>query len=120
MYLFLDFLFLVFHASLILFILTGWLWRKARRLHLVITSLTCLSWFGLGWFFGLGYCPCTDWHWRIKRALGQTDLPTSYVNYYLDQLTGRSWDPILVGSTVMAVGVAIFGLSVALNWRDTH
>jgi hypothetical protein len=27
-----------------------------------------LSWFGLGLFYGIGYCPSTDWHWRIKRA----------------------------------------------------
>lgn len=118
MYVFLDFFFLFFHASLILFILTGWIWLKTRRLHLLATSLTCLSWFGLGFFYGFGYCPSTDWHWRVKKALGETGLPHSYVKYYLDRLTGSDWDPLLVGSTVVIVGLAALVVSIRLNWRD--
>jgi hypothetical protein len=118
MYAVLDIFFLVFHASLIVFILTGWIWKRTRRLHLLVMSLTVFSWFGLGLFYGMGYCPSTDWHWQIKRARGQTGLPNSYVKYYLDRLTGLNWNPRLVDNTVVLTGLAAFGLSIALNWRD--
>ena len=118
MYVFLDTFFLVFHASWVSFILTGWIWRRTRRLHLALAILTCLSWFVLGYFYGFGYCPFTDWHWQVKRALGETNLPDSYVNYYLDRLTGVNWNPFLTGIFVMLAGVAALILSVVLNVRD--
>lgn len=118
MYGFLDIFFVVFHSLLIGFNLIGWIWKKTRRLHLVVLTLTVLSWFGLGAFYGFGYCPCTDWHWRVKRALGQTDLPASYVKYYLDRLTGIDWSPQFVDATVLAVTLAALGVSAWLNWRD--
>lgn len=118
MYSFLDIFFVVFHSVLIGFNLIGWIWKKTRRLHLVVLTLTVLSWFGLGAFYGFGYCPCTDWHWRVKRALGQTDLPASYVKYYLDRLTGIDWSPQFVDATVLAVTLAALGVSAWLNWRD--
>jgi hypothetical protein len=118
MYVFLDIFFFVFHASLILFILSGWVWPRTRPFHLFVITLTFLSWFGLGSFYGFGYCPSTDWHWRVKETLGETDLPDTYVKYYLDRLTGLDWDPNLVGWSVLLVGLAALGVSVALNWRD--
>ncbi len=118
LYAFLDAFFVLFHGSLVLFVLTGWIWRQTRRLHLLVTALTCMSWFGLGLFYGIGYCPSTDWHWRIKRARGETDLPDSYVKYCLDRLTGVDWDPFLVGIIVILAGVTVLVLSIALNWRD--
>jgi hypothetical protein len=118
MYLLLDIFFLVFHTLLVLFNLTGWIWRETRRLHLVVLTLTCLSWFGLGLFYGFGYCPCTHWHWRVKRELGETDLPDSYVKYYLDLLTGLDWDSLLVDMSVLLLGLAALGTSAWLNWRD--
>src|SRR5262249_21584689 len=118
MYAVLDILFIVFHASLIVFILTGWIWMSTRRLHLLVISFTILSWFGLGVFYGIGYCPSTDWHWRVKTARGEIGLPNSYVKYYLDHLTGLSWDPRLVDSAVLIIGLAALGLSIVLNWQD--
>ena len=118
MYTFLDVFFLVFHTALIGFNLTGWIWKKTRRLHLGVISLTIFSWVGLGFFYGFGYCPCTDWHWQVKRALGETGLPASYVKYYLDALTGWDWDPLLVDPAVGVIGLVAFGLSVWLNVRD--
>ena len=118
MYTFLDIFFLVFHTALIGFNVTGWIWEKTRRLHLAVISLTILSWFGLGFFYGFGYCPCTDWHWQVKRALGETGLPASYVKYYLDKLTGLDWDPSLVDPAVGVIGLVAFGLSIWLNGRD--
>lgn len=118
MYAFLDVFFVVFHGGLVLFNLVGWIWQKTRKLHLATISLTILSWFGLGIFYGWGYCPCTDWHWDVKRRLGETDLPASYVKYYLDAITGLSWDPGLVNGIVLVLGLGALGLSIWLNLRD--
>ena len=114
----LDYFFIFFHGSLTLFNLVGWIWRKTRRYHLVSTGLTILSWFGLGIFYGWGYCPCTEWHWQIKRKLGEIDLPYSYVKYYADTLTGISWNAVVIDATVVGLGVTVFALSCWYNWRD--
>lgn len=118
MYVFLDVFFVIFHGAIVVFNVTGWIWRRTRRLHLLVISLTFLSWFGLGIFFGWGYCPSTDWHWDVKRQLGETDLPASYVKYYADALTGTSWDPLLVNTVVIVVALAALIASVVLNRRD--
>ena len=118
MYAFLDYFFFIFHGSLVIFDLTGWAWRRTRRLHLITIGLTILSWFGLGIFYGWGYCPCTDWHWEVKREIGETNLPNSYVKYYVDKLTGFTWDPLVVDTTVLILGLFAFALSCWLNWQD--
>ncbi len=117
-YQFLDIFFMVFHFGLILFNLTGWLWYKTRRLHLYVISATIFSWIGLGIFYGWGYCPCTDWHWQVKRALGETDLPASYIKYYLDLVFGFTWDPFLVDVLVAGLGISAFLVSLILNFRN--
>ena len=114
----LDVLFLVLHSGLVLFNLTGWIWRRTRRWHLVVIGLTVLSWFGLGLFYGWGYCPCTDWHWQVKRALGETGLPNSYIKYYLDRTSGLDWDPPVVDGLVLVCGLGALAISVVLNVRD--
>lgn len=110
--------FVVFHGTLILFILVGWIWPRTRPLHLLVIGLTVSSWFVLGFFYGFGYCPFTDWHWQVKEALGETNLPNTYVKYYLDRLSGRQWDDILVGRIVGLIGLIALAVSVALNRRD--
>ncbi len=115
---FLDVFFFLFHTGLVAFNLTGWIWRKTRRLHLVIMSLTILSWFGLGLFYGIGYCPCTDWHWQVKRGLGAEYLPASYVKYYLDRVTGLDLDPGLIDAGVAVLGIVTLLVSVAVNYID--
>jgi hypothetical protein len=115
---FLDFFFVVFHGSLVLFVLVGWLWSKTRRFHLMLITLTVFSWFGLGYFRGFGYCPCTDWHWRVKQALGESNLPHSYVTYYLTRLTGRDWNDLVVGYAVILVGLTALTISLVMNWRN--
>ena len=118
MYRLIDHFFFVFHGGLILFILIGWIWRRTRRIHLVAIGLTFLSWFGLGIFFGWGYCPCTDWHWEVKRKIGETNLPKSYVKYYLDKLSSVTWEPIMVDIVVMILSLLILALSIWLNLND--
>ena len=118
MYIFLDYCFVVFHSSLVVFILAGWAWKPTRIFHLIAISLTLLSWFGLGIFFGWGYCPCTHWHWLVKYRLGETGLPYSYMKYYLDQITGMAWNPQLVNTAVVGLGTLAFVLSCGFNLRD--
>lgn len=115
---FLDVFFFFFHTGLVVFNLTGWIWRKTRRLHLAVISLTVISWFGLGLFYGIGYCPCTDWHWEVKRELGETRLPASYVKYYVDRATGGDVDPAAVDAAVAALGIGALVVSVVLNIKD--
>lgn len=118
MYRVLDIALFVFHTSLILFVLFGWMWKKTRRAHLVLEGLTALSWFGLGIWFGFGYCPFTDWHWRVRIALGDTDLPMSYIKFLIDRITGLDVNAMLVDTvTVAAFLISVF-LSVWLNARD--
>jgi hypothetical protein len=118
MYAFLDYFFFVFHGCLVLFNLTGWVWKRTRRIHLITIGLTILSWFGLGILYGWGYCPCTDWHWDVKRKLGESDLPYSYVKYYMDELTGRNWNAMAVDAAVVILGLLAFILSCWLNLKD--
>ncbi|TVR42320.1 MAG: DUF2784 family protein [Bacteroidia bacterium] len=82
----LDIFFVVFHSLLIIFILSGWLIPKLRPAHLIVVLLTGASWFLLGIFYGIGYCPITDWHWKVLDELGKTGLPVSYVQYILNRL----------------------------------
>ena len=88
LYSFLDIAFLVGHSALIVFNLLGWTWRKTRRLNLLSILLTAASWLAFAPWYGLGYCPCTDWHWQVKEALGQTNLPNNYLTYLFDAWTG--------------------------------
>jgi len=113
-----DLLFVAFHTALIVFNVLGWAWRRTRRFHLLTISATLLSWFGLGIVYGWGYCPLTDWHWQVKRALGETGLPASWVKYYLDQITGLAWNATLVDGLVVGIALAALVLSVGLNVRD--
>ncbi len=82
----LDVFFVVFHSALILFVLFGWILRPLRTIHLIVVLLTGASWFILGLFYGIGYCPLTDWHWQVLRQLGETGLPPAYVQYILQRL----------------------------------
>ena len=85
---FLDHAFLVAHTALIFFNLFGWAWGRTLRLNLLSIFLTAGSWVAFAPWYGLGYCPCTDWHWQVKWALGQTDLPNNYLTYLFDAWTG--------------------------------
>ena len=118
LYRLIDLGFIAFHTLLIGFNLLGWVWRRTRRLHLITIGATLLSWFGLGVVYGWGYCPLTDWHWDVKRALGETRLPASWVKYHLDLITGLDWSPALVDAVVIGSAIGACMLSIALNVRD--
>lgn len=107
----LDFIFLWLHIVIIIFNLIGWIWYRTRKLHLVVVFATIFSWLLLGLKYGLGYCFLTDWHWDIKRKLGETDMPASFIKYFTDRYT-----PLELSSTVVDQLTAIFfGLAVVLT-----
>lgn len=118
MYSFLDLFFLIFHTALTLFNLFGWIWRRTRKLNLITLLLTFLAWFGLGIFYGIGYCPLTDWHFRVLRKLGETNLPDSYITYIIQRLTGFSPSERIVEIITVALFFLALFLSVYLNFRD--
>ena len=114
-----DILFVVFHTSLILFNVFGWIWKKTRLTNLVTILVTFASWFLLGLIVGqMGYCPSTDWHFSILRELGHTDLPTSYIKYLADRLSGQDFSQKLVDDLTLWGLLAAFIISAALNTRD--
>ena len=114
---FLDIFFTAFHSLLVLFILFGWIWKKTRRLNLICILLTAGSWLGLGIFYGLGYCPLTDWHFNILRRLGYTDLPNSYLSFLFTRLTRLQIDQNLVDAVTLWGLVIAMMISIFLNFR---
>ena len=114
----LDIAFVVFHTALVIFNITGWAVPRLRRANLVALLLTGLSWFGLGIFYGLGYCPFTDWHWSVLRRLGETDLPASYIQYLIIRLFGLRIDAGIVDAAVVAGFFLSLVMSTVLNLRD--
>jgi hypothetical protein len=118
MYAFLDKFFFVFHSSLIVFILFGWLWKKARLANLVLILMVAFSWFILGIWYGYGYCPCTEWHWHVRAELGIFDMPSSYTKFLVDSLTGWNVSPKWIDVFTLVLLVAAFGASLYTNIRD--
>ena len=115
----LNVLFFVFHTTWLVFNCVGWIWRRTRRWHLVTLVVTGLSWFGLGIWYGWGYCPCTDWHWQVRERLGHVD-PPSYTQLLFTELTGievSTWTANIVTVTVFALCLL---LSVVLNVQDAR
>jgi hypothetical protein len=115
----LDIFFVVFHTSIIFFNLFGWIWRKTRKFNLILLLITGSSWLFLGLIVGtLGYCPLTDWHFTILNKLGISDLPSSYVKYLVDRLTGLDLNPSLVDNVTLYAFLAAIGFSLFFNLRD--
>ncbi|MBI5219369.1 MAG: DUF2784 domain-containing protein [Bacteroidia bacterium] len=117
MYKFLDIFFLVFHTLLIFFNLFGWIWKRTRKINLVTLLLTGLSWFALGIFYGIGYCPLTDWHWEVLHKLGRYDLPNSYTKYLADRITGLDFNARLADTMTAALFFVALAASLYVNIR---
>ena len=110
--------FFVFHTLWIAFNCVGWAWRRTRRWQLATVSLTALSWFGLGIWYGWGYCLCTDWHWNVREHLGYHDQHGSYIQFLLLKLTGINFNATLVETTTLVVFLISLVMSIWLNIRD--
>lgn len=114
----LDLFFTIFHTILIFFNLFAWIFRKTRKLNLIILLLTGASWFILGIFYGIGYCPLTDWHFNILGKLGYTSLPNSYIKYLADRLTGLDFKAGLVDNITLISFFTALVISTCLNIKD--
>ena len=109
--------FFVLHTAWIAFNCLGWIWRTTRRWQLLTVALTAASWFGLGVWYGWGYCPSTDWHWRVRARLGYDD-PPSYIQLLVRELTGIELEPAWADSLALGTLALAALLSGLFNIRD--
>ena len=112
----LDIFFLLTHLIVIFFNLLGWIWPRTRRVPLWVISITAFSWLAFGLRYGIGYCFLTDWHWNIKRQLGESSLPNSFVKYFLDHFTPLSVSSQLVDQLTAIVFILIVLLTIYVNF----
>jgi len=115
---FLDYFFLIFHAVFTIFNMTGWIWKKTRKVHLATIAATAFSWFIIGIWYGWGFCFCTDWHWRVREALGRPIRSYSYIHFLILETTGMDLPPAMVDNATMAIFIACCCMSILLNTRD--
>jgi hypothetical protein len=111
----LDSFFLVFHSLLVVFNLFGWMHPKTRRINLIALLLTGGSWVFLGIFYGLGYCPLTDWHFQVLREMGAVNLPSSYITYILMRWNGKLFSEPLIDRLTLWFYLAALTISVFVN-----
>ncbi len=113
-----DIFFTVFHTSLMVFNVLGWLFPTTRRLNLLTLLLTLGSWTFLGYWYGWGFCPLTDWHFSILEKLGYSNLPPSYLQFMLMRFFG--WHITTYQADIITVGglVVAFVGSVVVNLRS--
>ena len=108
---FLDELLTFTHIIVIFFNVIAPFIPHLRAVSIGVQGLTFLSWIGLGLFYGIGYCPLTDVHWNIKRELGESNLPASFIKYQLDLIFSADLDPFFLD--VLTVGC--FAAAVLFN-----
>lgn len=118
MYPFLDKFFFIIHSFIIIFILFGWIWKKTRVANLIIILITAFSWFILGIWYGFGYCFCTHWHYQVRMKLGYFDMPSSYIKFLVDILTGVDINPKLLDTFTFTFFFMAFIASIIINLKD--
>lgn len=112
----LDIALTIVHLIIIGFNLLGWIWPKTRRLHLIVVIITASCWLILGIWYGVGYCPVTDWQWRVKTQLGEHNLPDSFIKYYADKISGRNISSSLIDQVTAICFAFAALLSVYFNF----
>lgn len=117
---FLDILLSIVHIVLIIFNCTGWIFPATRKLHLITLGATAASWFILGIWYGLGYCPITDWQWNIKEQLGEKNLPASFIKYFADKITGNNYTPELINLLTLVFFLLAVGCTLIVKFRRPH
>jgi hypothetical protein len=117
----LDIFLTILHIAFTLFNLLGWIWKRTRKLHLVTISVTAASWFILGIWYGWGYCFLTDWQWSIKEKLGERNLPSSFITYFANKLTGQSVSTSLITAITLVCFILATTLTIYVNFfRRRH
>ncbi len=118
MYQYLDKFFIIFHSSIVVFNLFGWIWKKTRKANLIVLLLTVFSWLILGIWYGIGYCFCTDWHWQVRIKLGYHNMPDSYMKFLADTLTGFDFNENLVDTLTTVCLALALAASIYTNVKD--
>lgn len=113
-----NYFFYFFHTVLIVFNLLGWLYPRTRKLNLITLLATFGSWGLLGLWKGWGYCFLTDWHYQVLRALGEKGMPSSYIAFLIEKVTGLSLNPELVNTLTVSLALLALVFSVWVNSRD--
>jgi hypothetical protein len=114
----LDWFFVLFHSVVILFNLFGWIFRGTRKWNLALLLLTAASWFGLGVFYGWGYCFLTDWHWQVLEALSVSPHESSYVQYLFRRVAGVTVGAAFADVLTAILFFAAMAASLFVNIRD--
>jgi hypothetical protein len=112
-----DILFTLLHLVIIVFNLFGWILPATRKANLACLLITGASWFILGIWYGMGYCPITDWQWRIKEKLGEHNLPNSFIKYYADKISGADVSTHIIDIITGASFFIALIISLYLNLR---
>lgn len=112
----LDFLLTILHLLIIGFNLFGWIFKATRKIHFWFAMATLGCWTILGIWFGLGYCPITDWQWSIKTALGEQNLPGSFIKYFADKMTGSNINADLIDLLTVGFFLIAIAFSVKVNF----
>lgn len=114
---FLNVLFFILHLAILIFNLTGWIWRRTRPWHLISVGITLFSWVVLGFWYGWGYCVLTDWHWQVRREMGHFD-PSSFTELLIVNILNLPISSTMVDwLTVAGIAIAL-ALSMILYFRD--
>jgi hypothetical protein len=116
LYIVADIFFVIFHTGLILFNLLGWIWKPLRPWNLAALLLTGASWFILGIFYGIGYCPFTDWHFTILDELGKHPGTNSYIDYILERILGLSVEASMVDNWTVTMYFVVLSVSIFFNF----
>lgn len=119
MLVFLDYFFTFFHTALVLFVLLGWIFPTTRKAHLILLILVLIAWLVIGFYKGvIGYCPLTDWHWDIKRSLGERSMPSSFIEYIVEKVTGYDFSKKLVNiSTAIGMILSVVMAVIVNIWK---
>lgn len=117
----LNILFHILHLGLLAFVIIGLFFSRLIRFHFPVLVVIWFSWTVLGLYIGtIGYCPLTDWHWQVKRAMGEFGMPPSYIDYIIQQSTGTDVDNTTITLFTMA-GMLIITIISGLryfHWRN--
>ena len=113
---FADVIFTLLHIIIILFNLSGWILPATRKAHFICIVITAFCWFILGIWFGLGYCPLTDWQWSIKEQLGKTNLPASFITWLANKTTGMQPGDTFVNLITLVLFMLAAIVSVHFNF----
>ena len=115
---FLNIFFFVFHTVLIVFNLFGWVWRRTRLANLMTLGATAFFWFIIGIWYGVGYCPSTEWHWQVRLRLGYTIETYSYTKFLVDTITGLDVNAKLVDTATVTLFLLAICASVFTNIKS--